>query len=63
MRQEFTHVKSDRQLEILKLMESCNDYSTTFAKGLILKTPPAKRAKVNGARTPWRRRIRNATTF
>ncbi len=36
-------------------MESCNEYSVTFAKGLVLKTPVAKRAKVNGARNPWTR--------
>lgn len=50
---ELSHVKAERQVEILSLMESCNDYSPTFAKGLVLKTPPAKRAKVNGSRTPW----------
>jgi ParB family transcriptional regulator, chromosome partitioning protein len=50
---ELTNVKADRQLEILKLMESCNDYSTTFARGLVLKTPVAKRAKVNGGKSPW----------
>lgn len=52
---ELTNVKTDRQLEILKLMESCKDYSTTFARGLVLKTPAGKRAKSNGARTPWTR--------
>jgi ParB-like chromosome segregation protein Spo0J len=50
---ELTHVKLDRQVEILDLMDSCKDYSTTFAKGLVLKTAPAKRAKLNGAKTPW----------
>ncbi len=50
---EFAHVKPDRQAEILKLMESCNDFSVTFARGLVLKTPVAKRVKPNGARTPW----------
>ncbi len=50
---EFVNVKLDRQLEILQLMEKCNDYSTTFARGLVLKTPVAKRAKVNATRTPW----------
>ena len=50
---ELAHVKPERQAEILKLMESCNDYSVTFAHGLVLKTPVAKRAKANGARTPW----------
>ena len=29
--------------------------SVTFARGLVLKTPVAKRAKANGARTPWTR--------
>ena len=50
---ELSHVRQDRQQEILKLMESCNDYSIVFARGLILKTPPAKRAKTTGKRTPW----------
>jgi ParB-like chromosome segregation protein Spo0J len=50
---ELTHVKPDRQVEILDLMESCNDYGATFAKGLVLKTPVAKRTKVNGSKTPW----------
>jgi ParB family chromosome partitioning protein len=50
---ELAHVKPERQAEILKLMESCNDYGVTFAKGLVLKTPISKRAKVNGAKTPW----------
>ena len=42
---ELSHVKPERQAEILKLMESCTDYSVTFAKGLVLKTPLAKRSK------------------
>jgi ParB family transcriptional regulator, chromosome partitioning protein len=50
---ELAHVKPERQTEILDLMESCNDYSPTFAKGLVLKTPTAKRAKANGTKTPW----------
>jgi ParB-like chromosome segregation protein Spo0J len=52
---ELTHVKPERQTEILKLMESCKDYSVTFAKGLVLKTPVAKRSKANGVKTPWSR--------
>tara|TARA_B100001123_G_scaffold311361_1_gene348209 strand:+ start:1933 stop:2784 length:852 start_codon:yes stop_codon:yes gene_type:complete len=52
---ELTHVKPERQSEILNLMESCNDYSVTFVRGLVLKTSVAKRAKTNGARTPWTR--------
>lgn len=50
---ELVHVKPERQVEIFGLMESCNDHSATFAKGLVLKTPTAKRAKANGAKTPW----------
>ena len=53
--EELTHVKPDRQVEILNLMENYNDFSPTFAKGLVLKTPPAKRSKVNGSKTPWTR--------
>ncbi len=50
---ELTHVKPERQQEILKLMESCKDFSTTFARGLVLKTPVAKRTKTGGAKSPW----------
>jgi ParB-like chromosome segregation protein Spo0J len=50
---ELSHVKHERQAEILKLMDSCKDYSPTFARGLVLKTPPAKRSKMNGTKTPW----------
>jgi len=53
MQSYLAHVKPDRQSEILSLMESCNDYGITFAKGLVLKTPTAKRSKVNGTKTPW----------
>jgi len=52
---ELAHVKPDRQVEILKLMESCDDHSVTFAKGMVLKTSASRRAKTNGARTPWAR--------
>ena len=62
VRQGADHVKPERQAEILQVMESCNDYSVTFARGLVLKTPVAKRAKVNGARTPWTRPTRRRAT-
>lgn len=52
---ELANVKPERQVEILRLMESCNDYSVTFARGLVLKTPVAKRAKIHGGRSPWSR--------
>jgi ParB family chromosome partitioning protein len=50
---KLAHVKLARQVEILKYMESSEDYSTVLAKGLVLKTPLAKRAATNGAKTPW----------
>jgi hypothetical protein len=50
---ELVNVKLERQLEILQLMEKCNDYSTTFARGLVLKTSVAKRAKASNTRSPW----------
>jgi len=50
---ELSHVKPERQREILELMKSCNDHGVTFAKGLVLKTPVSKRVKANGRRTPW----------
>lgn len=52
---EFGYVKTERQAEILELMNSCNDFSITFVRGLILKTPIAKRTKINGNHTPWSR--------
>ena len=58
---ELTNVKQDRQHEILKLMESCNDYSTTFARGLVLKRrwrnarKPTARSRLGRKRT--RRRV------
>ncbi len=52
---ELAHVKPERQAEILQLMDSCKDYSVTFVRGLVLKTPSSKRAKANGAKTPWAR--------
>ncbi len=30
---ELINVKTERQQEILQLMEKCNDYSTVFARG------------------------------
>lgn len=56
---EFAYVKPERQAEIIGLMESCNDYSITFVRGLILKTPIAKRAKLNGNPSPWSRADQN----
>ena len=51
---ELINVKQDRQLEILKLMQSCNDYRTTFARGLVLKTPASKASqRPTVPKSPW----------
>ena len=51
---ELTHVKPDRQIEILDLMDSCNDYGAHFRQRSGAEDAGvAKRTKVNGAKTPW----------
>jgi ParB family transcriptional regulator, chromosome partitioning protein len=50
---EFVLVKFERQREILGLMEQYEDYSATFAKGLVLKTSAGKRQTVAPAKAPW----------
>ena len=53
---ELAFASTSRQLEILKTMDGCNDFSVTMARALILKTPIAQRAKVRaGMKTPWSR--------
>ncbi len=52
---ELTLVKPDRQKEILKAMESYNDFSLPFAKALILKTVPAQRVPGHRKRELWER--------
>ncbi|MCA9234226.1 MAG: ParB N-terminal domain-containing protein [Planctomycetales bacterium] len=58
---ELRYVKPERQTEILELMESCNDFSVPFVRGLILKTPAGKRAKLppNGF-SPWEKTERKS---
>lgn len=51
---EMTHVKPDRQNEILTAMKGYKDYSVAFARSLILKTPPPLRAtRKRRKRNPW----------
>jgi len=40
----LTTAKPARQHEMLSAMKGYKDYSVAFARGLILKTPPALRA-------------------
>ena len=51
---ELRYVRPERQQEILEMMESCNDFSLPFVRGLIVKTPLSKRAKLApNAFSPW----------
>jgi hypothetical protein len=50
---ELAYVKTERQLEIIQVMESCKDFSITFARGLVLNTGANKRAKASNGKTPW----------
>lgn len=50
---ELTHVKSERQKEILVAMEAYKDFSLAFARALILKTPPAQRESRSRKKEPW----------
>jgi len=50
---ELTHVKQERQKEILTAMQGYKDYSLTFARTQILKTPAALRAGRSRATSPW----------
>lgn len=40
---ELVHVNPDRQLEILREMKKCNDYSVSVGRALVIKTPPEQR--------------------
>ena len=53
---EFTHVKPPRQKEILQQMAALDDYSTTFARTLVVKTPPLQRENRGRKNNPWDRR-------
>jgi ParB family chromosome partitioning protein len=51
---ELTHVKPERQHEILSAMKGYKDFSVAFARSLILKTPPPMREMRRGRKsTPW----------
>ena len=53
---EFTHVKPQRQKEILQAMESYKDYTSTFARALVVKTPPHQRENRGRKHNPWDKR-------
>lgn len=53
---EFTYTKPARQQKILTMMKAHNDFSTAFARALILKTPPKLRTrKRRNTGSPWNR--------
>jgi ParB/RepB/Spo0J family partition protein len=51
--QEMTHVKPQRQKDILSQMEGYKDYSVAFARALILKTPPSQRESRGRKKNHW----------
>jgi ParB/RepB/Spo0J family partition protein len=53
---EFTHVKPVRQKEILRAMESYKDYSTSFVRTLVVKTPATQRENRGRKHNPWDKR-------
>jgi len=50
---ELTHVKPERQKEILQAMEGYKDFSTPFVRSLILKTPSHLREDRGRKYNPW----------
>lgn len=50
---ELTYVKRPRQVEILKEMDKCGDYSTSFARAMITKTSASQRNEKKKSKKPW----------
>jgi hypothetical protein len=50
---ELTYVNKDRQLEILREMKKCNDYTVSFGRALVIKTSPMQRNKKKRTRKTW----------
>ncbi len=50
---ELTHVIQERQADILREMKKSNDYSISFARALVVKTPPDQRNKTKKYRKTW----------
>jgi ParB/RepB/Spo0J family partition protein len=53
---EFTHVKPARQKEILRAMETYKDYSPSFVRTLVVKTPASQRENRGRKHNPWDKR-------
>ena len=50
---ELTYVKLPRQVEILKEMEKTGDFSISFARAMVIKTPVRMRNKNKKDKRPW----------
>jgi ParB family chromosome partitioning protein len=50
---EFSYVLPDRQLEMLKEMRKCDDYSLKFARALVVGTADQMRSPDKRPRTSW----------
>jgi len=50
---ELAYVTKDRQLEIMREMKKCSDYSISFARALVIKTSPIQRNKKKKTRRTW----------
>jgi ParB family chromosome partitioning protein len=50
---ELTHVNKKRQQQILKEMNRTKDYSISFARAMVIKTPPEMRCQNRKKKMPW----------
>ncbi len=53
---EFTHVKPQRQKQIIRAMETYKDYTTTFARTMVVKTAAHLRESRGRKHNPWDKR-------
>lgn len=52
---ELLFVVANRQLEILRLMQTGGDFSLAFARAQVMATPPAARSRKHRRKAPWDR--------
>ena len=50
---ELTYVNKERQQQILKEMSRTKDYSISFARAMVIKTPPEMRCQNKKKKKPW----------
>jgi len=50
---EMTNVNQERQQQILKEMNRTKDFSISFARALVIKTPPEMRSQNKRKKKPW----------